>query len=106
MEELQKLWSYAGAPRRAAIDQFSAEYAVNYDLGRGWSLSTNPVITDNWRGAAGERWFVPVEGGIGKAHNGRVPVQFGVLAYRNVARPSFASSWSLQIVVTPVLALK
>jgi hypothetical protein len=29
-----------------------------------------------------------------------------VLAYRNVVRPSSASTWSLQIVVTPVLAIK
>jgi hypothetical protein len=100
------LWSYAGDPRRASINQLSIEYAVDYQLRRGWSLSSNPVITDDWRGVAGERWFVPVGGGVSKAYNGRMPVQFSLLAYRNVVRPSSASTWSLQIVVTPVLAIK
>ncbi len=100
------VWSYAGDPQRASINQLSVEYAADYELGRGWSLSSNPVITDDWRGAVGEHWFVPVGGGVSKAYNGRVPVQFSVLAYRNVVRPSSASTWSLQIVVTPVLAIK
>jgi hypothetical protein len=100
------LWSYAGNHKRAHTNQLSLEYAVDYELGSGWSLATNPVITDDWRGAAGEHWSVPVGGGISKAYNGRVPVEFSMLAYRNVTRPSFASSWSLQIKVTPVLALK
>jgi hypothetical protein len=100
------LWSYAGDKRRAATDQFSLEYSVDYNLGRGWSLSSDPVMTNDWRGAPGEHWFVPVGGGVSKTYNGRVPLQLSVLAYRNVVRPSSASTWSLQIVVTPVLAIK
>jgi hypothetical protein len=100
------LWSYAGDKRRPPTDQLSLEYSVDYSLGRGWSLSTDPVMTDDWRGAAGESWFVPVGGGLTKTYSDRVPLQISVLAYRNVVRPSFASSWSLQIVLTPVLAIK
>ena len=100
------LWSYAGDKRRPPTDQLTLEYSVDYSLGRGWSLSTAPVMTDDRRGAAGEHWFVPVGGGATKTYNGRVPIQVSVFAYRNVVRPSFASSWSLQLVVTPVLAIK
>jgi hypothetical protein len=101
-----QVWSYAGEKRGGPTDQLSLEYSADYSLGRGWSLSTAPLMADNWKGSAGEKWFVPVGGGVSKAYNGRMPVQFSVITYRNVVRPSFASSWSLQIGVTPVLAIK
>ena len=100
------VWSYAGDKRRAPTHQLTLTYVLDYGLGRGWSLSSGPEMTNDWRGAAGEHWFVPVGGGVSKSYNGRMPVQFSVLAYRNVVRPQFASSWSLQISVTPVLAIK
>ena len=100
------MWSYADDKRRAPTHQLILTYGLDYGLGRGWSLSSGPEMTNDWRGAAGEHWFVPVGGGVSKSYNGRMPVQFRVLAYRNMVRPQFASSWSLQISVTPVLAIK
>jgi hypothetical protein len=99
-------WSFAGDKNRSSVHQFSLECVADYRVGRGWSLSTGPEVTNDWRGAAGERWFVPVGGGVSKAFNGRVPVQFSVLAYRHVVRPALTSSWSLQISVTPVVSIK
>lgn len=99
-------WSFAGDSNRAPVNQLAVEYSIDYRLRGGWSLSSGPTMTNDWRGAAGEHWFVPVGGGVTKTFNGRVPLQFGVAAYRNVVRPDFASSWSLQFSVTPVLAIK
>jgi hypothetical protein len=104
--EVTSLWSFAGEVTRPPIRQLTVEYGIDCRLRRGWSLTSNATLVEDWRGTKGERWSVPVGGGVTKTFNGRVPVQVSAVAYRNVVRPAFSSIWSLQISVTPVLALK
>ena len=39
---------------------------VNYNLQKGWYLSSAPIITANWEADSGDQWTVPVGGGAGK----------------------------------------
>jgi hypothetical protein len=55
-------------------------------------------MTYNWRAEAGERWTVPVGGGVGKIfHWGKQPINASLRAYSNVVKPTDDSSnWTLQ----------
>ena len=49
---------------------------LNYNLPKGWYLTTSPVITANWEARSDNRWTVPIGGGIGRIFKiGDQPVQ-------------------------------
>ena len=45
-------------------NQFLLEPFVNYNLDNGWYLVTDMVMTANWMADSGNRWTVPVGGGV------------------------------------------
>jgi hypothetical protein len=93
----RQLWSVEGASDRADVSQFMVQYFVNYGLGNGWYLTTDPVNTVNW-GAKGEKWTVPLGGGIGRIFKmGNQPVNAKVRAYYNAVRPDNGPEWSLNM---------
>ena len=98
-------WSYAGKSDRADTNQFSLQYFVDYGLGGGWSLSSTPMMSANWK-TDGKRWLVPVGGGVNKMFKGRIPVQIKFHAYWHAAKPDSAAKWQLMISVQPVILLK
>lgn len=91
------VWSFAGPSDRAPVNQLMAQYFINYNFPDGSYISSSPIITANWLAKGGERWTVPVGGGIGKlflVQNQPVDVQFGV--YYNLMKPDFASRWQFR----------
>ena len=42
------VWSIAGSGGRPAVNQFLMQYFINYNLKKGWYLSTSPIVTANW----------------------------------------------------------
>jgi len=94
---VQNLWSYAGDGDREEVNQFLIQPFLNYNLPKGWYLSTGPSITANWRAHGKDRWTVPVGGGVGKIMKiGKLPVNMSLRAYYNVMRPSDGPEWTLQ----------
>jgi hypothetical protein len=91
----QNYWSVAGPRTRPDVNQFLTQPFVNYNLPHKWYLVSSPVITANWEVKPGERWTVPVGGGVGKiVHFGKVPVNISTQFFRNVERPNGTSPWS------------
>ncbi len=43
-----------------------AQPFINYNMAHGWFLTTSPIITANWLAESGQRWTVPIGGGIGR----------------------------------------
>jgi hypothetical protein len=41
------VWSFAGESNRPSVNQFLAQYFVNYNLSGGWYLTSAPIITAN-----------------------------------------------------------
>ncbi len=71
---------------------------VNYNLPGGWYLTSSPVMTANWKADSGQRWTVPLGGGIGKLFKlGKLPLNTQLQAFGNVERPKSASDWSLRL---------
>ena len=42
------------------------QYFVTYQLGKGWYLTSSPILTANWKASSGNVWTVPIGGGIGR----------------------------------------
>jgi hypothetical protein len=91
----QNLFSVAGPSARPNVNQMLLQPFVNYNLPHKWYLTSSPIITANWEARSGERWVVPVGGGVGRiVHLGKQPVNVYTQFFRNVQRPDGTSSWS------------
>jgi opacity protein-like surface antigen len=94
---LNNQWSVGGNPLRSSVNEFLAQPFVNYNLPRGWFLTSSPVITANWLAAPDQRWIVPLGGGVGRIFRiGDQPVSAYVSAYYNVVHPTGTPSWQLR----------
>jgi len=95
---VQNLWSYAGDSDRAHVNEFLLQPFINYNLPDGWYLSSSPIITANWKADSGNRWTVPIGGGIGKIMRfGKLPVNLSCQGFYNVESPSNGADWTLRL---------
>jgi len=80
------------------IDVFSWQYFVNYNMADGWYLTSSPVNTANWEAASGQKWTVPVGGGVGKIFRiGKQPVNAQFQYFYNVEKPDHVGDWSIRM---------
>ncbi len=56
---INNLWSYAGESGRADVNAMTLQPFFNYNLPKGWYLTTSPIITANWEAPSDERWTIP-----------------------------------------------
>ena len=92
-------WSIAGDDDRGNINAFSLQYFVNYNIpnGNGWYLKSGPTITADWNADSGDRWTIPVGGGIGRVFKiGKQPVDVSLQGLYNVEKPEDAADWGLE----------
>ncbi|WP_418219965.1 hypothetical protein [Candidatus Thiodictyon syntrophicum] len=70
---------------------------LNYNFKGGLYLTSSPILTVDWMAASGQRWVLPVGGGIGKIfHLGKQPVNAQVSAYYNVVTPDNGADWQIR----------
>ncbi|MGB8045600.1 MAG: outer membrane protein [Pseudolabrys sp.] len=97
---LNNQWSVGGNPLRPAVNTGLAQPFVNYNMEKGWYLTTSPIMTVNWLAAPGQQWTVPVGGGFGRVFKlGDQPVNAQIAAYYNAVRPTGTSDWQLRTTV-------
>ncbi|ARQ02755.1 outer membrane protein [Pseudorhodoplanes sinuspersici] len=90
-------WSVGGNSLRRSVNTFLAQPFINYNMAHGWFLTTSPIITADWLAASGQKWTVPIGGGIGRVFKiGDQPVNAQVAAYYNAIRPDGAPDWQLR----------
>jgi len=95
-------WSVAGHSDRdkPAVNQFLLQYFANYNMKKGWYLTSGPIITANWKASAGNVWTVPFGGGVGRIMKlGFQPVNLTAQLYGNAVHPSGTSPWGLRLQV-------
>jgi len=63
---LNNQWSVGGNSQRRAVNTGLAQPFINYNMEKGWYLTSSPIITVNWLAAPGQQWTVPVGGGFGR----------------------------------------
>ena len=94
---LSNVWSFAGSGERD-INLFTWQYFINYNLPKGWYLTSAPIITANWEAADSDNtWTIPFGGGVGKLLKvGKQPINTQLSAYYNVEKPEFGPDWQLR----------
>jgi hypothetical protein len=91
------IWSVAGSGSRPSINQMLLQYFINYNMKKGWYLTTQPIVTANWEVGNNGRWVVPFGGGVGRIMKlGFQPVNINVQAYGNAVHPPGASPWGVR----------
>ena len=82
------------------MNQFLLQPFVNFNFGKGWALSTVPVITANWDAESGQKWTVPVGAGISRTlvFSGR-PMTLAMHYYHNAVHPDAAAANQVRFMV-------
>ena len=94
------VWSVAGHSNmdEPAVNQFLLQWFVNYNMKKGWYLTTSPIVTANWRATGDNRWTVPFGGGVGRIMKlGFQPVNITAQFYGNAVHPPGTSPWGLRL---------
>jgi hypothetical protein len=94
------VWSVAGHANidKPPVNQFLFQWFVNYNMKKGWYLTTSPIVTANWRAPGGSVWTVPFGGGVGRIMKvGFQPVNITAQFYGNAVHPPGASPWGLRL---------
>jgi len=88
----QNVWSFAGPSGEKSVNQFLFQYFINYNLPKGWYLSSSPINTADWTQADNkDKWTVPIGIGAGKIMRwGKQPVNLLLQYYYNAIRPTGA----------------
>jgi hypothetical protein len=84
------------------INLFTWQYFVNYNLDKGWYLTTSPIMTANWEAASGQKWTIPVGGGFGRIfHIGKQPMNASFQYFYNIEKPekpiATTGDWSIRL---------
>jgi hypothetical protein len=93
-------WSVAGHSDldKPAVNQFLLQWFANYNMRKGWYLTTGPIVTANWRASSGNVWIVPFGGGVGRIMKlGFQPVNITAQFYGNAVHPPGASPWTMKM---------
>jgi hypothetical protein len=94
------IWDVASSGDQPDINRFNFQPIVNYNLQKGWYLSSTPVLTANWEAESGEKWSIPVGGGVGRLMRfGDQAVDFKFAAYKYTETPEFGPNWDIQLTV-------
>jgi len=91
-------WDFAGWSDKH-VNSFLMQPFVNYNIAKGWYLTSAPIITGDFSASGGDHWTVPVGGGGGKLWRvGKVglPVNTQLQAFYNAATPDFGPDWQLR----------
>ena len=93
------LWSFAGDSQRDRVNQFLVLPFVNYNFSNGWYLVSTPRIRANWEADSGNKWTIPIGGGVGKVlfRGDRHPVNLELQAFYLIEKPNLIQDWSLAI---------
>jgi hypothetical protein len=95
---INNVWSVAGSGSRPDVNQMLLQWFVNYNMKKGWYITTSPIITADWEQTNGGRWVVPFSGGVGRIMRlGFQPANITVQFYGNAVHPPGASPWSMRM---------
>jgi hypothetical protein len=92
---LSNVWDLTGNQK---VNFFTWQYFINYNIAKGWYLTSAPIMTANWLAAPGDQWTVPVGGGVGKIFKiGKQNMNAQAQAFYNVVKPEFGPDWQLRL---------
>ena len=97
---INNLWDVSGSSNSADVNKMLLQPFLNYNFPDkpGRYLVSAPIITANWEADSGEKWTIPIGGGIGQIMRwGKVPVNLQASLYYNVEKPDNAGDWQMRL---------
>ncbi len=92
-------WTISDFGDDREVNQFLLQPFANYNLGKGWAITSAPIITASWD-EPGNGWTVPVGGGLTWTTTiGGHAMNLGAQYYYNVERPDEGPKNQLRLVV-------
>lgn len=83
----------------------SAQYFYAFGLGKGWQITSSPILSYDWHADSDDAWTVPI--GIGTAKTtkiGKTPWKFKLESQYYVEQPDpFGPEWLFKLTITPVI---
>ncbi|MDJ0840875.1 MAG: hypothetical protein QNK37_30465 [Acidobacteriota bacterium] len=80
------------------INLFTLQPFVNYNFDKGWYLTTSPIMTHNAETPSGQRWTVPLGGGMGRVFRiGTQAVNAQGHVYYNIEKPDIPGDWTVRL---------
>jgi len=100
---VNNIWSYAGSGNND-VNMMTIQYFINYNFSDGWYVSSAPINTSNWEASSGNKWTIPVGGGVGKMIKlGKLPINLQLQAYYNIESPEIGPDWSMRFQIQTIL---
>jgi hypothetical protein len=94
---VNNIWSLSSSKQGGSYSNGLIQPFVNYNFEGGFYLTSAPIATVAWKADSGQKWTVPLGGGVGKIfHLGKLPVNTQLSAYYNVVKPDFGSDWQIR----------
>lgn len=98
---VSNIWSYDGdnGGETPDVNLFTLQPILNYNFpdGNGWYVKSAPIITANWEEDGGDKWTVPLGGGVGKITKwGNQPVNLSLEAYGYPVKPDGGADFTLR----------
>lgn len=93
----QNTWSYAGDENYPDINLFLTQIFIIKNLPDLWYISTNPIITADWKAANEDKWSIPLGFDVGRLFTfGELPVNIQAGYYYYVEKPQYMAKWTLK----------
>jgi hypothetical protein len=94
----QNIFSFAGPRGRPDINIMTIQPGFSYNFDHGWFLSSQPYIIANWNNPPGQKWTIPIGGGIGKLiKTGSQPLTIALAVYWYPVKPNGGPDYSVRI---------
>jgi hypothetical protein len=91
-------WSVGGQSSRPSQNFFTLQYFINYNLPKGWYVTTQPLLSADWTASRRNRWTIPVGAGVGRAFRlGKQALNISLQAYDNAKTPRYQSNCQFEI---------
>jgi hypothetical protein len=98
---INNLWTFADEGGSPKVNSLLLQPFVNYNFGKGWALTTAPIIAANWDAPGGDEWTIPVGGGFSKTTVfNRRPITFAAQYYHNLEYPGGSAANQVRVQVS------
>lgn len=93
----QNSWSFAGDDNYPEINTFLFQLYIIKDLADLWYISTQPMITADWKAAEGNKWTIPLGLDVGRLFTfGEIPVNIQAGYYYYIEKQQYGPKWSIK----------
>jgi hypothetical protein len=94
---VNNVWSLSSSKQGGAYSTGLIQPFVNYNFKEGFYLTSAPIMTVDWKADSGQKWTVPLGGGVGKIfHLGKLPVNAQLSAYYNLVHPDYGANMQIR----------